>query len=76
MVARLKLKGIDGSGLTKPQRKPGLSPCQHPSSDVRPAQRGPCEVPSVNSFKFQPCDHTPPGTQTLKALAYGTAAIL
>ena len=21
--------------------------------------------PSVNSFKFQPCDHTPPGTQTL-----------
>src|SRR3954447_6065967 len=21
--------------------------------------------PSVNSFKFQPCDHTPPGTQRL-----------
>ena len=21
--------------------------------------------PSVNSFKFQPCDRTPPGTQTL-----------
>ena len=21
--------------------------------------------PSVNSFKFQPCDHTPPGTQKL-----------
>jgi hypothetical protein len=21
--------------------------------------------PSVNSFKFQTCDHTPPGTQTL-----------
>ena len=21
--------------------------------------------PSVNSFEFQPCDHTPPGTQRL-----------
>jgi len=24
--------------------------------------------PSANSFKFQPCDHTPPGTQRLRFL--------
>ncbi|RHZ62751.1 hypothetical protein Glove_335g36 [Diversispora epigaea] len=33
-------------------------------SQIKP-QAPPWWCPSVNSFKFQPCDHTPPGTQTL-----------
>ena len=32
--------------------------------------------PSVNSFKFQPCDHTPPGTQMLWFLIRCRASLL
>ena len=32
--------------------------------------------PSVNSFKFQPCDHTPPGTQRLNGFPWGADEVI